>query len=40
MRWRTELQLSGLLARFAGSGLDAIARRQAERTLDEVNRRL
>ena len=40
MRWRTELELSGLLARVAGPGLDAIARRQAERTLDEVNRRL
>ncbi|HEY6960320.1 MAG TPA: SRPBCC family protein [Gaiellaceae bacterium] len=40
MRWRTELSLSGLLARFAGPGLDAVARRQAERTLDAVTRRL
>jgi carbon monoxide dehydrogenase subunit G len=40
MRWRTELHLSGLLDRLAGHGLDAIARRQAERTLDEVTRRL
>jgi carbon monoxide dehydrogenase subunit G len=40
MRWRTELALSGVLGRVAGSGLDAVARRQAERTLDEVTRRL
>lgn len=40
MRWRTELELSGILGRVAGPGLDAIARRQAERTLDEVTRRL
>ena len=40
MRWRTELHLSGLLDRLAGHGLDAIARRQADRTLDEVTRRL
>ena len=40
MTWRTELELSGLLGRLAGPGLDAIARRQAERTLDEVSRRL
>jgi carbon monoxide dehydrogenase subunit G len=40
MRWQTELQLSGVLGRLAGPGLDAVARRQAERTLDEVTRRL
>ena len=40
MRWRTELHLSGVLDRLAGAGLDAVARRQAERTLDEVTRRL
>jgi carbon monoxide dehydrogenase subunit G len=40
MRWRTELELSGILGRFAGSSLDAVARRQAERTLDAVTRRL
>ena len=40
MRWRTELQLGGILARVAGPGLDAIAERQARRTLDEVTRRL
>jgi carbon monoxide dehydrogenase subunit G len=40
MRWRTEIELSGLLGRFGGPGLDAIARRQAERTLDKVTRRL
>lgn len=40
MRWRTELQLSGLLGKLAGPGLDAVAQRQAQRTLDEVTRRL
>jgi uncharacterized protein len=40
MRWRTELTLSGLLTRFAGPGLDAIAQRQAARTLDAVERAL
>lgn len=40
MTWRTELTLSGVLARFAGHGLEPVARRQAERTLDEVTRRL
>ena len=40
MSWRTELRLSGLLGRLAGPGLDAIAHRQAERTLDAVTRRL
>jgi carbon monoxide dehydrogenase subunit G len=40
MHWRTELELTGLLGKLAGPGLDAVARRQAERTLDEVRRRL
>ena len=40
MRWRTDLHLTGLLDKLAGHGLDAVARRQAERTLDEVTRRL
>jgi len=40
MRWQAELELAGLLARFAGHGLDAIAERQATRTLDAVERRL
>ena len=40
MRWRTELQLSGVLGKIVGPGLDAVAQRQAQRTLDEVTRRL
>jgi carbon monoxide dehydrogenase subunit G len=40
MHWRTELHLTGLLGRLGGGGLDAIARRQAERTLDAVERAL
>jgi carbon monoxide dehydrogenase subunit G len=40
MRWRTELRLTGLLGRFAGPGLERVAHRQAERTLDAVTRRL
>jgi uncharacterized protein len=40
MRWRTEISLSGLLGRFAGPGLGAIAARQAARTLDAVERAL
>jgi len=40
MRWRTELHLGGPLGVVAGPGLEAVARRQAERTLDEVTRRL
>jgi carbon monoxide dehydrogenase subunit G len=40
MAWRTELHLSGVLDRFAGHGLDAIAERQAARTLDAVERAL
>ena len=40
MRWRTELHLTGLLERVAGHGLDAVAQRQAGRTLDAVERAL
>jgi carbon monoxide dehydrogenase subunit G len=40
MRWRTELHLSGVLERFAGHGLEAVAERQAARTLDAVERAL
>lgn len=40
MRWRTELSLGGVLGRLAGPGLDAIARHQADRTLDAVERAL
>ena len=40
MHWRTEISLSGLLSRFAGPGLDAVAERQANRTLDAVERAL
>ena len=40
MRWRTELRLGGVLGRLAGPGGEAVARRQADRTLDEVTRRL
>jgi carbon monoxide dehydrogenase subunit G len=40
MSWRTELSLTGPLGHFAGHGLDGIARRQAERTLDAVDRAL
>ena len=40
MRWRSELALSGILGRLAGSGLDAVARRQAERMLAAVERAL
>jgi len=40
MHWRTELQLGGVLGKVAGPGLDAIAVRQAARTLDAVERAL
>ena len=40
MRWRTELQLGGVLGRVVGPGLEAIAERQAVRTLDAVERAL
>ena len=40
MHWRTEIKLSGLLSQFAGPGLEAVARRQAVRTLDAVERAL
>jgi carbon monoxide dehydrogenase subunit G len=40
MHWRTEIKLSGLLSRFHGPGLEAVAQRQAARTLDAVERSL
>jgi len=40
MHWRTELTLSGVIARLVGPGLDAVAQRQATRTLDAVERAL
>jgi carbon monoxide dehydrogenase subunit G len=40
MHWQTEIKLSGILSHFAGPGLDAIAQRQATRTLDAVERAL
>ncbi len=40
MHWRTEIKLSGLLSRFHGPGLEAVAQRQAIRTLDAVERAL
>ena len=40
MHWRAELHLTGLLDRIAGHGLEAVAQRQAERTLDAVRRAL
>jgi uncharacterized protein len=40
MRWRTDLRLSGVLGRVAGPGLEAVAQRQAARTLDAVERSL
>jgi carbon monoxide dehydrogenase subunit G len=40
MRWRTEIRLSGLLSHFGGPGLEAVAQRQATRTLDAVERAL
>ena len=40
MHWRTELRLAGILGKLSGAGGQAVARRQADRTLDEVTRRL
>jgi uncharacterized protein len=40
MSWRAEIHLSGAIDRIVGGGLDAVARRQAERTLDAVERAL
>jgi carbon monoxide dehydrogenase subunit G len=40
MHWRTEIGLSGLLSHFHGPGLQAVAQRQAARTLDAVERAL
>ena len=40
MRWEAEIHLSGAADRLIGHGLDPVARRQAERTLDAVERAL
>lgn len=40
MRWRATVQLTGLLSGFAGPGLEPLAQRQAERTLDRLAARL
>jgi carbon monoxide dehydrogenase subunit G len=40
MHWRTELHLTGVLDRLTGHGLDAVARRQADRTLAAVEHAL
>jgi carbon monoxide dehydrogenase subunit G len=40
MRWRSEIRLSGVLSRLGGHGLEAVAQRQAVRTLDAVERAL
>ncbi|HEY3182596.1 MAG TPA: SRPBCC family protein, partial [Gaiellaceae bacterium] len=34
--WRAQIALSGILAPFAGHGLEPLARRAAERVLDRV----
>jgi len=36
VRWRADLELSGLLAAFAGPRLEPLARRAADRVLDRV----
>lgn len=40
MSWQAEIHLTGVVDRFVGGRLDAVARRQAERTLDAVERAL
>ena len=40
MSWQAEIHLTGAVDRIVGGGLDAVARRQAERTLDAVERAL
>lgn len=40
MTWQAEIHLSGIIDRLVGHGLDPVARRQAERTLDAVDRAL
>jgi carbon monoxide dehydrogenase subunit G len=40
MTWEAEIHLSGIIDRLVGHGLDPVARRQAERTLDAVERAL
>ena len=37
MHWRAQVELTGLLAPFAGHGLEPLARRQAERVLEHVD---
>jgi carbon monoxide dehydrogenase subunit G len=40
MRWHTDLHLHGLLGVLAVGGVDALARRQAQRSLDAVEQAL
>jgi carbon monoxide dehydrogenase subunit G len=40
MTWRAEIRLTGAVDKIVGGGVDAVARRQAERTLDAVERAL
>jgi carbon monoxide dehydrogenase subunit G len=40
MRWQTEIDLHGLLGVLGGHGLEPLARKQAERSLDAVGRAL
>jgi carbon monoxide dehydrogenase subunit G len=40
MTWRAEIHLTGALDKIIGGGVDSVARRQAERTLDAVERSL
>jgi len=40
MTWEAEIHLSGAVDRLVGHGIDPVARRQAERTLDAVERAL
>ena len=40
MRWQATLKFTGLLSHLGGHGLEPIARHQAERTLDAVERAL
>jgi carbon monoxide dehydrogenase subunit G len=40
MQWRAELHLTGVIDRLVGHRLDSVARNQAERTLDSVERAL
>jgi carbon monoxide dehydrogenase subunit G len=40
MRWSATVQLGGVLSAFGGQGLEPVARRQAERTLDRLAERM